>query len=744
MKDTKLVIIALLSTTLIALELVWTRIFSAEFFYTFAFLILSLAIMGLGLGALALRLFPFFDRQNSLAIFLSLTGLMAFVSPILVFQIGLDFSMLFNSWLMVGKLVLNILLLSSAFFFGGISLALLFKKNHPDMPRLYMADLLGAGIGVLIAILVMNQFGTPVTTFLSSLPVLLATFLVSRRWLKILPLIILAISILPLSRSESLLEAERKERAPVIYKHWDAMAKIKIYDYGEDYRGINIDNAANTTVNHFDGNWDRPDSLKFGFNIVEYMINQFDSCTFLSLGAGGGQDVFQALQFGATEIHAVEVIPHINDLMFDGDLAEFSGYIYKDPRVKVITEDVRAYVRRFNKKFDIMYSFSSNSFAALASGAFALAENYIFTTEAFIDYWNALTDSGYLLMEHQFYMPRLVAEAMDALDRLGIEDVSSHIAVYKLPNMRRQMVLFSKKPLTTKFCNEAIGEQNSQDYGYMHLLFPAPDSLKNNLIDKIVRKGWETVADSANIDISPCTDNRPFTPQLGLWRNFQLTKLEQVRPHADFFGFPLSKIIIVIILTIMIVLIIPLNLLPYLLKGEKLKVVPWLYFFTIGMAFMMIEIILMQKYSLFIGPSVYSIVTILLALLIASGIGSRFSKYISNKVTFLAIVIWIALDISIFSQLIYLLGELTLVPRILITALLILPLGFFMGMPFPKGALKVGSLIDWGFAVNGAATVVGATLIVLVAFMYGFILALIVGALLYLLAFALISIDTSW
>ena len=120
--------------------------------------------------------------------------------------------------------------------------------------------------------------------------------------------------------------------------------------------------------------------------------------TFLSLGAGGGQDVYQALQDGAKEIHAVEVISHLNELMQDGELAEFSGYIYKAPRVVVISEDARAYVRRFTNKFDLIYSFSSNSFAALASGAFALAENYLYTTEAFIDYWNALSENGYMLI----------------------------------------------------------------------------------------------------------------------------------------------------------------------------------------------------------------------------------------------------------------------------------------------------------------------------------------------------------
>jgi hypothetical protein len=528
MKTSKYPVIALLSVTLIALELVWTRIFSAEFFYTFAFLILSLAIMGLGLGALALRLFPVFDRPHSPGIFLSLSGLMTIFGPPLVFQLGLDFSQLFASWLMIGKFIVTVFLLSASFFFGGMALALLFKHNHQDMPRLYMADLLGAGLGVLLIMLAMNQFGTPVATFLTALPVLLAAFLAGKKWLKVLPLLFALFLIFPLSKAETLLEAEHEERAPVIYKHWDALAKIKIFDYGEDYHGINIDNVANSTVNHFDGNWD------------------------------------------------------------------------------------------------------------------------------------------------------------------------------------------------------------------------IPDSLKNNLVNQIVQNGWKSAADSADIDISPSTDNRPFIAQLGMWKNLNREKLNKVIPYADLIGFPLSKIIIVMILLVMIILIIPLNLIPYFKKEEKLKAVPWLYFFTIGMAFMMVEIILMQKYSLFIGPPVYSIITILLVLLTASGIGSRFSQNIPEKIIFPAIALWIVLDIIVFRHLIYILGDLTMLPRILVTALLVFPVGFFMGMPFPKGALRVGSLIDWGFAVNGAASVLGSTIIVLVAFSFGFSAALLLGAVLYVFAYILLSLKTAW
>ncbi len=208
-----LLIVGLISISMVASELIWTRIFSAELFYTFAFLTLSIAVLGLGLGALSIRLFHF------------------------------------------------------------------------------------------------------------------------------------------------------------LHKHWDAMSKIKVFENDPDNWDINVGN----------------------------LIQRLDNTTFLSLGAGGGMDVLQALSsYGADEIHAVEVNPHINKMLQDGDTAGylaiddeqgqprtfttsniFSGQIYNDPRVKVISEDARTYVRRFENKFDVIYSLSSNTFAPLGSGSFAFAENYL-------------------------------------------------------------------------------------------------------------------------------------------------------------------------------------------------------------------------------------------------------------------------------------------------------------------------------------------------------------------------------
>jgi hypothetical protein len=763
----RLIVIALASITLLALELVWTRIFSAEFFYTFAFLTLSLAVMGLGLGALALRLFPVLGRESALGVALSLTGLMAIVGPTMVFRLGLDFQTLFSGWAMVGKFVVTILLLSSAYFFGGIAVAWIFKRNSADMPRVYAADLLGAAAGVLLAIWAMNGFGTPAAVYLAALPVLVAALVASRRWLKLLPVALILTVVFVIPRGPDLLRAEREERSPVVYTHWDAMAKLKMYNYGGEWRGLNIDNVANTPVVPFDGDWNAwyedPSNSEWDIN-VGYLIAQFDSCKFLSLGSGGGMDVMQALDQGATEVHAAEVIGHINKMMIEGDpsgyvsgdstvldstgrlvtLPEYSGHVYHDPRVTVVTEDARTYVKRHKNTFDVIYSLSSNTWAALGSGAFALTENYLFTTEAFKDYWNALTEGGFLSMEHQVYMPRLVSEVIDALKELDVENPTDHFAVYNLPRLRRNVLLLSKRPLTDEMRYRAYGELTPEYQQHIHPLFPAPDTLQSNLINQIVLNGWQAMRDSAKVNISPCTDDRPFVAQMGLWRNLDRDKLENVSQYAEFYGFPLSKITIAIILLVVIVIIVPLNLLPYFGKGDKLRFAPWLYFFTIGMAFMGLEVVLIQKYTLFVGASVYSIATVLLVLLTASGIGSRLCGRVDTRIAFLGIVAWLLLDILALGRVTGGLAFLPVGARVVVTALLIAPLGFFMGMPFPKGALRVGELVDWGFAVNGAASVLGATLIVFVAFTYGFTAALLAGAALYLAAFGLISLRKSW
>jgi predicted membrane-bound spermidine synthase len=729
--------IGLLSLSILSTEFFWTRLFSAEFYYTFAFLILSLAVLGLGLGALFSKMVMQQARSGRLPALLSLSALMLLLAVPLVFALNLDFSRLISDPLQPLKLAGAILLLGSAHFFAGIALAQIFKLHPHEIPQLYMADLLGASIGVVLFILVMNSVGAGGTYIFCALPMLLAAYVTGSRWQKAIPVVLMAGAVGYLIVNGGLPEQKREERAPVVYTHWDATAKIKIYAYDSTARGINIDNIANSPVYQFDGNWNVPDSQKIHFAIdVRNLISRFDRCRFLSLGAGGGTDVLQALQYGAAEVHAVEVIPHINAMMKDGYLREFSGNIYNDPRVRVVTEDARSYIRRHHNSFDIIYSLSSNSWAAFASGSFALAENYIFSTEAFIDYWNALSPEGFLSIEHQFYAPRLVAEVVDALTSLQVKDPLRHIAVYDLQNLRRKVLLVSRKPLDGEMISLAYANSDSNVVKATRRLYPPMETNRENIINAIAEAGWQRVADTARIDVSPCTDDRPFIAQLGLLRNLDPIKLEKL-PLYEFTGFPLAKVIMLVILAVCVVLIVPLNLLPYAAKGAKLRAAPWLYFFTVGLGYMMIEVILIQQYTLYIGSSVYSMGLVLTVLLVSSGLGSRYSRRFRSTVVFLGIATWLVADIFLFRHLFYALGNLELAPRMALSTILIAPVGFFMGMPFPKAASRLSELVDWAFAVNGSASVLGSVLVVLVASSYGYSVGLGLALLMYLCAFGL-------
>jgi hypothetical protein len=757
----KYALVALLSVSFIGLELIWTRILSAEFYYTFSFLILSFAILGLSMGSLSLRLFKGLNNIKFLSVFIGLSALFSFVSPILLFKLQLDFSVLFSSFLMILKFFAAILLLSSSFYFGGLALSLLFKTAHKDMPKLYMADMVGAGISVILCIILMNIFGTQVATFLISIPLLTAAFLASGK--KYIPLLALILWALFVGQADDLLESKRQERAPVIYEHWDAMAKIKIYEYAPNYRGMNIDNVANTPVIGFDGNIEDP--MIDGWDIdVKNLIDRFGECTFLSLGSGGGADVMQALGYNAAEVYAVEVNPHMNKMMLKGDpkgyiipdsienkkdfpivtCNDFTGNMYSNERVKVISEDARTYIRRFENKFDIIYSLSSNTWAALGSGSFAFAENYIFTTEAYIDYWHALSDNGFLSMEHQMYMPRIVSSAMDALKKMEIPDPEKHIAVYQIPQMRRHLILMSKQPLTDEIIQNAYGKLDNGTYSAKFVLYPLTDPDSSNFYSSIIENGWKSEFADAQINISPASDNKPFVAQLGRWKNFNFENLKKISIMSDFRGFPLTKVLLLVILLVILVIVVPLCILPYAISKEKLKAAPWFYFFFLGVAYISIEIVLMQKYTLYIGASFYSIATVLFSMLLASGIGSRFSERFKNRTVFISIILLVVFNILASSFLVHVASGLPIFLRSLLTAIMVFPLAFFMGMPFPKGTLKVGELIDWGFAVNGAASVLGSVLIMLIVFAWGFVPALLIAAAIYAGAFLLMEFGENW
>lgn len=744
---TRYAVVALLSATLVALEVVWTRILSAEFFYTFAFLVISLAVLGLGLGALATRLLPALAGGGANATLLLAAGATALVAPPLVLQLGLDFSRLLQAG-MLARLAAAVALLALPFALAGAALAQVFRSGVEAMPRLYMADLLGAGGGALLAVLAMNTVQVPRAAALAALPVVAAGLLLARRRRLPAALGSLALAVVAVAAMPRLLPEIRQDRArlgPVLYEDWNAMGRLKVHEPDAESRVINLDNGSVAPVFRFDGRFDEPVQTRGELTErVRDLLGGRPGYRMVSLGAGGGRDVLQGLAEGAGEIHAVEVNPGINRLLTEGLLRDYSGGIYLDPRVKVVTEDARAYLRRFEGRFDAILSWSSNSFAALASGAFALSENYLFTTEAFEDYLRALAPGGVLVMEHQFYVPRAVSEALIALRRQGVVEPERHVAVYDLAAHRRMVLLVSRAPLAPAQIDAFFGPLAQHDPKDLRLLWPVPEGGDaGSLVARVVRNGWEAEAARAPIDIRPCSDDRPFAAQMGLLRNVTRASLGKLLPY-EAQGFPLARLIVGTILAVVALLGAPLLALPRLLRKQRLGAVPALYFAALGAGFMALEVVLIQQFTLLVGASSSTFVAILLALLVSSGVGSRFASRTPPWVPFAAVAAWVALDVLFFPALVRAAGGLPTGARLAVAVAAVLPLGFFLGQPFPKGALRVGERVDWGFAVNGVASVVGSAGVLLVAMTFGFRVALLASAGVYALAGGLLAWRDAW
>jgi hypothetical protein len=166
------------------------------------------------------------------------------------------------------------------------------------------------------------------------------------------------------------------------------------------------------------------------------------------------------------------------------------------------------------------------------------------------------------------------------------------------------------------------------------------------------------------------------------------------------------------------------------------------YFFLLGLGFLMVEIPLMQRFSLFLGHPVYSLAVTLFSILLFSSLGSFLTGRVgSTNIRSRVIMVGIGLSILIPVYIVALpliLGALVSLPilaKAIITVGLLAPLGLLMGMPFPLGIKLLGEergwMVPWVWGVNGALSVVASVLAVIIAIYNGFSFALALGAICY-------------
>jgi len=765
--------IGCVSAALLMTELSLTRIFSVTMYYHFAFLAISIALFGLSASGVLV----FVMRQRLAAVRTStllacsamLHGAVTLIALAFLVRIrvGLDYSGE-NLFLMLAIYGLAAL----PFFAGGAVVSLSFARLSSRINMLYAADLLGAAIGCLLLIPLLNVLGAPGVVMtaagLSMVAALCFSPTTARVGVGLGAVGMLAVpSCAQLTGRSPFAVVDTKGHLGdrILFSKWNSFSRVAVYDraHGDwslspTYTGpridslfMDIDSAASTPIVKGTGNVADAGSLKYELTAIGYhLVEQKGGFSALVIGPGGGRDLLSALVFGATHVDGVEINPIIaRDVMLDRFRA-YSGGIYADPRVSIYVDDGRSFVRRSATKYDVIQASLVDTWAATAAGAYTLTENSLYTSEAFGEYLDHLSDRGVLTITRWVFDGlRLVSLAQAACAERGL-DPSRHLAIVRFD--RVATFLLKKRPFTDE--ESATLQHRAQELGFTVLYAPgapAPPAAPEPV--EMARYGTGAAdyrklilaADRSRflaeypLDITPTTDDRPF-----FFHTTRLANQFQVAfGRSMLFGNGLSALLTLFGISAVLVLLFIIGPLLFVVRQPGLGWAPWLaYFGALGAGFMLLEVALLQQFVLLLGHPVYSLTVTLFSLLLGTGLGSLISRRISPErvkpVTLRAVLAVAAVALlapTLIPALINLAIPWPLWLRILTAVGILLPLGLLLGIPLPGGMRLLAAhrpeIIPWGWGLNGAFSVIGATLAVFVAMNWGFSTALLAGGMVY-------------
>jgi spermidine synthase len=780
--------IFLLCMSTLMFELLLTRIFSVLMWYHFASMAISLALFGLGAAALAVYLRPAWFAAERLwqpgffALCAGLSTLLLFFVFIL-FRIDPQFGFRVLSFfhqpfyqpfqqgnvrqsLELGQLLLLALLyLATAlpFFFSGLVVTLLFGRHHQHIGRLYFFDLIGAGSGCLLIILVLKLVGGITGLLVVGICFVLSAFFLcpaKSRMQRILPAIALVLLALAvgnqIGRFADIHFVRGRYEPNLLWRSWNSFSRVAVYpaqaeEMGRawglsrnyagpvpEQLGMVVDDTGYTTMYR----WQGEETLKFfRQNVINLAYLLRPRAESLIIGPGGGKDVLTALANGARRIVPVEINPLIVEAV-NQQFGDFTGELYRQPGVELHIAEGRSYIRRTRDLFDIIQASAVFGRMPPAAGAFTLSENNLYTLEAFQDYWAHLKPEGVLTISRFIFERetlRLVSLGLELLKTEGSADPSAHLAVIKERGLANFML--KKSPFTKAELQNLREIAQKQDYDIVYL----PGEARGDKIFKalIASAGSDEFYREFPFDITPTDDNRPFFYYMLKPANFlDLFSFPARSPFEDRAILILRNLLLVTASLVGVVFGLPLLFSRKKAGKGSMALRRAGYFSCLGLGFMMIEIGLLRRFILFLGHPIYSLAIILFSLLIFSGIGSRLSTSKAGDRRFLR---WILLALVLLTPLYcYLLpGVLTyfvglsLLLRCLIAILLLIPLALLLGMPLPLGMALLhadGSAVPWSWGINAAASVLGTILAVILAMNFGFNFTILFGAGIYLIA----------
>jgi hypothetical protein len=511
-----------------------------------------------------------------------------------------------------------------------------------------------------------------------------------------------------------------------------------------DQLGMVVDDTGYTTMYR----WQGEQTLDFfRDNVIALPYGLKQSPSALVIGPGGGKDVLTALAMGSSRVTAVEVNPLIVRAV-DERFAPFTGALYRRPDVELAVDEGRSYVRRSDRRYDVIQASAVFGRMAPAAGAFTLSENNLYTAEAFQDYWDHLQPDGILTISRFIFERetlRLVSLGLHLLEAQGVADPAAHLAVIKERGLANFML--KRSPFTPGEIAELRRRAGELEFDVVFL----PDRRDGRgVFPRLIASGGSAAFyRDFPYDITPTSDDRPFFYYMFKPADFlQLFTFPEKSQFEDRAVLTLRNLLVVVGGFVALFLLLPLLVwrrggLHQPHAGRRL-----LYFACLGLGFMFIEIGLLRRFILFLGPPIYSLAVVLCSLLIFSGLGSLLADRVSAGTerralgkALLALLLLLVFYIYALPYPLQAWMALPVAARCLLAGLLLVPLGLLMGMPLPLGMRlwhRDGSGVPWAWGVNSATSVLGSLLAVVAAMNLGFDRTLLGGGIIYLLALAVV------
>jgi spermidine synthase len=765
--------LALTSFAALLLELALTRLFSVVLFYHFAFLAISIALLGLGAGgvfAYLLKTRLVATDTRTLAARLCMTNS---VVVLVVLEIVLHVPVALQvSWANFGRLTALYLAAAIPFFLTGLLFAVVFARETHRIPRLYGADLCGGALACLAVVPLLNWVGGPNVILVAGATMaaagtIWAEFRSQRKNAALLALALVALIGANYSgRLIDVVYAKGMFRDPawVEFARWNALSRVEVDRQGQA-KAIVIDADASTYImnadlSHWQGTvWEH--NLMAAPPALANVLRPHGE--FAIIGPGGGVDVLRAVANGSASVTGIEINPIIATTIMRGRYADYAQHLYDRPDVHIHVTDGRSFLRSTPQHFDVVQMTLVDTWASTAAGAFALSENNLYTVDAFREYFDHLKPEGMIAITRwEFRHPRealrVVAVAMEALHRLGVANPARNFIVASQGELDADgipvVVLAKKTPFTP--AEETAVITHFDHYSELDPLYLPSQPGQNPFSDLIASNDPYAFARSYAYNVAPVTDNAPFfffTLKAG-----QILGEKGLREGIDW-KVNLGVLVLLLVLVISLIAVLVFLVLPLALRSRSMRQspLPLLYFVAVGLGYILVEIAFIQRFVLFLGHPTYALTVVIFLLMLSSGAGSLFSRLWLPR-TNLAWVPLVLVIATLLANVFFLPGRLAALVgldfgyRLLISAVLLVPLGFVMGMPFPTGLRALAALpapefpngqgasdnsVEWAWAMNAAASVLGSVLAMVIAIQFGLNITLACGATAYLLALML-------